>query len=151
MISGFGNMEVRVLGVENGANPADTDSAATLTELTVDEDIYDDGLISLELDGYEIAQIVIDDPEWTTEFMAAMGLNTPEYVDDFEAEQDMEIISYFISLHPDTGRRDIINGGIEVVELDVVESIPEQALQEREEIFPEWLGTSDQIFPHARL
>lgn len=67
IFSDLGDVDVTVLGVEDGFDPAYRDAPAVVENLSAEEVILD-GVADIVLDAREIMQITFDNPVYTTEF-----------------------------------------------------------------------------------
>ncbi len=67
IVDGVGSMHIDVLGVEGGNNPTSPEAIAEVTALDAGQ-AYEDGILTAEMDGYEIVRVVIDNPQYTDEF-----------------------------------------------------------------------------------
>ena len=72
LIMGAEDIDVTVLGVEDGDVPGNKNAAATVQERDSDK-VVDDGVVQADLKPHEIMQIVIDKPVWTPEMEQALA------------------------------------------------------------------------------
>lgn len=77
LIMGSVDIDVTVLGVQDGDNPGDKNAVATVEERdgTV---VVDDGMVQADLKPHEIMQVVIDQPVWTPEMESIFDITTEE-------------------------------------------------------------------------
>ena len=67
IIDGAGHMHLDILGVEAGDNPTSPEANAEITSLDPAE-AFDNGILSAELDGFEILRVEIDNPDYSDAF-----------------------------------------------------------------------------------
>ncbi|CUH63582.1 Alpha-L-arabinofuranosidase [Thalassovita gelatinovora] len=72
IMSGAGEMHIDVLGVKDGYNPTSPESLAEVTTLDPDQ-VFDNGILTTQMDGYEIIRVEIDNPDYTADFMSALN------------------------------------------------------------------------------
>lgn len=69
IFSDFSSIDVQYLGVREGDDPGSNRSKAEVTAVDEGElsEILDDGVLSVDLDSYEIMRVVVQDPVWSEE------------------------------------------------------------------------------------
>jgi len=81
LFSSATSVSAKYLGVQDGDNPGNINVKATIDELSqgeIDSEFYIDGLLQVDLDPFEILQVVVEEPIWSGEMEGI--LNT--YMDD---------------------------------------------------------------------
>ena len=68
LITGSKDIDVTVLGVEDGDNPGNKNANATMQERDSDQ-VVEDGIVQADLKPHEIMQVVIEQPEWTPQML----------------------------------------------------------------------------------
>ncbi len=71
IIDGIGDIHVDILGVKDGYNPTSPDALAEVTEMDGDR-MFEDGILIAQMNGYEIVRVEIDNPDYTSDFLAAL-------------------------------------------------------------------------------
>jgi len=74
LITAYGNVELSILGVEEGSAPGDNDSSAAVEDLAPETSI-EDGIINVPLDPGEILIVRLFEYEPTAELAQALGIN----------------------------------------------------------------------------
>src|SRR5262249_11135701 len=69
----------------------------------------------------------------------------------FKAQEYVQIVGGFVRFHANERRPHLVDRAVESLQFDILELCREYLLQFREEVFPETLAPTDDIFPEARL
>jgi len=78
LITAYGNVELSILGVEEGSAPGDNDSSAAVEDLAPETSI-EDGIINVPLDPGEILIVRLFEYEPTAELAQALGINLEDW------------------------------------------------------------------------
>lgn len=91
ILADSGTARIDVLGVEDGYNPTSPDSPAKVTSLDPDQ-VFEDGILNAELNGYEILRVEIQDPTFTDSFEEILNGTV-------EAEDTLEETDFLSEIH----------------------------------------------------
>ncbi len=81
LVAGQQGIRIDILGVEEGDQPGSNKSTATLETIGTAEantEYLRGGILSVDLDSYEIMRVVIEDPIWTSEMETYLQNSTPD-------------------------------------------------------------------------
>jgi hypothetical protein len=96
LVAGQQGIRIDILGVEEGDQPGSNKSTATLETIGTAEantEYLRGGILSVDLDSYEIMRVVIEDPIWTSEMETYLQNSTPDAPgEDYERPSKPDVL-----------------------------------------------------------